>query len=91
MGETFTYKGLTFFKSVREVRIWTAEEIAEVLAKSGLHVLDHYYYGNTLAATRFKKDSILQALKVRLNRWLRPLIKRNRLLGGGTIVIAEAR
>ncbi len=91
LDETFTYNGLIFFKSLREAKIWTAQEITEVLAKSGLHVLDHYYYGNTLPVSRFIKASMKSRLKVVLNRWLRPLIKRNRLMGGGTIVIAEAR
>ncbi len=87
--ETYTYQGKTFFKSQREAKIWTAAEITTVLERSGLKVIDHYYYGNTVADSRFLNTK--QRMKARLNRWLRPLVKRNRLMGGGTVVIAEAK
>jgi 2-polyprenyl-3-methyl-5-hydroxy-6-metoxy-1,4-benzoquinol methylase len=87
--KTFNYKGLTFFESHREARIWTVREITEVLAASGLHVVDYYYYGNTESDGAFLSRG--QRVKASVNRWIRPLVKRNRLLGGGTFVIAEAR
>ncbi len=88
-GKTFTHKGLTFFESQREAKLWTAEEISQVLEQSKLHVIDRYYYGNTVAENRFL--SKWQRTKASLNQYLRPFVKRNRLLGGGTFIIAERR
>lgn len=87
--ETFTYKGRTFFKSQREAKIWTVAEMTTVLSRCGLNVVDYYYYGNTVADSRFSNAK--QRLRADVNRWLRPLVKRNRLMGGGTMVVAQPK
>lgn len=85
--DAYTYKGLTFFKSIRETRLWTVGELREVLPRFGLEVVDYFYYGNTVTDG---VDSPVRRLKFRLNAALRPLLKRNRLMGGGAYVRARA-
>ncbi len=89
MEETFIHRGLTFFASYRESKIWTVQEMTTILEKSGLKVIDYSYYGNTVSDSRFTSRS--QRFKTHISRWIRPFVKRNRLMGGGTLVVAEAR
>jgi SAM-dependent methyltransferase len=86
--DAYEYKGTTFFKSQRESRLWTVGELTEVLPGFGLKVVGHYYYGNTVTDGSYVTAS--QRVRFKLNRMLRPLVRRNRLLGGGTFVIAKA-
>ena len=85
--DAYNYKGLTFFKSVRETRLWTVGELRQVLPKFGLEVVDHFYYGNTIADG---VDTAGRRIKFEVNALLRPLLKRNRLMGGGAYVKARA-
>lgn len=84
--DAYDYKGRTFFKSMRETRLWTVDELKQALSEFGLKVVDHYYYGNTVT----DGELLTAAKRVRftVNRWIRDIVKRNRLMGGGTIVVA---
>jgi len=84
--DAYEYKGRTFFKSMRETRLWTIDEMKQALSEFGLKVADYYYYGNTTTDGQLLTTS--RRIRFTVNRWIRPAVKRNRLLGGGTIVIA---
>lgn len=47
-GETFEHKGLTFFRTNRESKLWAVREIAKCMEMCGLAVEDSFYYGNTI-------------------------------------------
>jgi SAM-dependent methyltransferase len=86
--DAYEYKGMTFFKSQRESRLWTVAELTEVLPRFGLKVVDHYYYGNTVADGSYVTAN--QRVRFKVNSMVRPLVRRNRLLGGGTFLMAQA-
>jgi len=87
-NDPYLYKGLTFFNSNRESRIWTAEELNRILPSYDLKVVDFYYYGNTISDD--KNLTARTRIKRRINSYIRPIVKRNRLFGGGMLFIAEA-
>jgi SAM-dependent methyltransferase len=86
--DAYEYKGLTFFKSGREARLWTVAELRQVLPAFKLEVVDHYYYGNTVGDGEYVTAK--QRARFRFNKVIRPLVKRNRLMGGGTFIKAQA-
>src|SRR5260370_7408926 len=47
-GGTFQYKGLTFFETNRESKLWTVREISKALGMCGLSLSRYYYYGSTI-------------------------------------------
>ena len=87
-NDPYLHKGLTFFNSNRESRIWTAEELNQILPSYDLSVVDFYYYGNTISEG--ENLTARTRIKRRINSYIRPMVKRNRLFGGGMIFIAEA-
>jgi SAM-dependent methyltransferase len=86
--DAYEYGGLTFFKSGREARLWTVAELRQVLPTFKLEVVDHYYYGNTVGDG--ENVTAEQRAWFRFNKVIRPLVKRNRLMGGGTFIKAQA-
>ena len=81
---TYTHNGRTYFVNWRESKLWTAREVAEVAATSGLQVSDHYYYGNTVSPGR----SLSGRLAAGLKRAAFPLTRRLPVGGGSLFVRA---
>ena len=78
--DAYEYKGRTFFKFMRETRLWTIDEMKRAMSESSLNVADYYYYGNT--TTDGQLLTAARRIRFSINRWIRPFVKRNRLMGG---------
>lgn len=83
---TYTYKGLTFFSNNRESKLWTFEEVRELLRRAGLEAERHGYYGNTVPRA---DDSALKRAKKNAVRLLTPLLSRTPVGGGGLFVLGK--
>lgn len=83
---TYNYKGLTFFKSNRESKLWTVGEIKQLLSRCDLHISKSLYYGNTVIK---ETDPLMRRLKIHLVGTFSPLLQKTCLGGGGIFVLAH--
>jgi SAM-dependent methyltransferase len=81
------YKGLTFFRSGREHRLWTMGELEHYLPAWGFRIVDRYFYNTTVYDSNF--PSLISRAAAAAKFWSHPFIRRMRLLGGGLFIIAE--
>jgi len=85
--DTYSHKGLTFFKSWREAKLWTVGEIRYCLEACGLEVFKHFHYGNTVGMPEYGyiKNGII-AMKRILLPWVGKLP-----FNGGSIFLAARK
>ena len=87
--DPFSYKGMTFFKSQREARLWTVEELRALLPVWGFRLADYYFYSSVVYDADF--PSRVRRLSMAAKFWMHPLLCRIRLLGGGGMFVAAER
>jgi hypothetical protein len=86
----YEYWGTTFFKSQRASRLWSIGEPTEAppgIWSKGCGSL-YYHCGNTETDSSYVTAG--QRVRFKVNRMLWPLVRHNRLLDGGTFVMAQA-
>ncbi len=87
--DPFSYKGMTFFKSQREARLWTVEELRALLPVWGFRLADYYFYSSVVYDPDF--PSRVRRLSMAAKFWMHPLLCRIRLLGGGGMFVVAER
>src|SRR6266851_221076 len=87
--DPFSYKGMTFFKSQREARLWTVEELRALLLVWGFRLADYYFYSSVVYDPDF--PSRVRRLSMAAKFWMHPLLCRIRLLGGGGMFVVAER
>jgi len=86
-NDPYDYNGRTFFRSGREVKLWTARELQAVLSMCGLSVVSTSYYGT--AYSNADHPDTWTSIKTNLYKILGPAMHRSKFFAGGLFVIAE--
>jgi 2-polyprenyl-3-methyl-5-hydroxy-6-metoxy-1,4-benzoquinol methylase len=84
--DTYTHKGLTFFKSWREAKLWTVGEIRYCLEACGMEVSKHFHYGNTVGMPEY---GIIKNGVIAMKRILLPCMGKLPFNGGSIFLAAR--